>query len=150
MPEETKKTNPTKKVFVKVPKKSEDKAVNENKVFSKEFIKEVNNTDDFNKRKKEVEYMAKSDSIVGAKKAKFEGKDIVDQRRAGNNSANVTRVKEGNPQVARGRSMEMENSFDGDKYSSTNSPFKSDYYSRLKPLEKDMPNTKTFVKVPKK
>ena len=37
------------------------------------------------------------------------------------------------------------------QYSSVNDPFKSDYYSRLKPLEKDMPVIKkTIVKVKKK
>lgn len=143
-----------KKIMVKIPKKSEDKVVAESYVpkgLSKELIKEIDNTTNFNKRKNEVESIAKSDSIVGAKKAKFEGKDIIDQRRAGNTAANKTRVQEGNPQVVRGRSMEKENGFDGDKYSSVNDPFKSDYYSRLKPLEKDMPVIKkTIVKVKKK
>ena len=118
------------------------------KGMTKEFIAKVNETTDYNKKRNEVESMAKSDSIVGAKKAKFEGKDLVDQRRSGNRAANETR-KEGNvPQVARGRSTNTE----PDKYYAGGySALTSDSYSRTAPLEKDMPIIKkVLVKKTKK
>jgi hypothetical protein len=144
--------NPTKKVMVKVPKKTAETKVEMEayvpKGLSKEFIAKVNETTDYNKKRNEVESMAKSDSIVGAKKAKFEGKDLVDQRRSGNRAANETR-KEGNvPQVARGRSTNTE----PDKYYAGGySALTSDSYSRIAPLEKDMPIIKkVLVKKTKK
>lgn len=144
--------NPTKKVIVKVPKKTAETKVEMEayvpKGLSKDFIAKVNETTDYNKKRNEVESMAKSDSIVGAKKAKFEGKDLVDQRRSGNRAANETR-KEGNvPQVARGRSTNTE----PDKYYAGGySALTSDSYSRTAPLEKDMPIIKkVLVKKTKK
>lgn len=144
--------NPTKKVMVKVPKKTAETKVEMEayvpKGLTKDTIDKINETTDYNKKRNEVESMAKSDSIVGAKKAKFEGKDLVDQRRSGNRAANETR-KEGNvPQVARGRSTNTE----PDKYYAGGySALTSDSYSRTAPLEKDMPIIKkVLVKKTKK
>ena len=144
--------NPTKKVMVKVPKKTAETKVEMEayvpKGLTNHTIDKINETTDYNKKRNEVESMAKSDSIVGAKKAKFEGKDLVDQRRSGNRAANETR-KEGNvPQVARGRSTNTE----PDKYYAGGySALTSDSYSRTAPLEKDMPIIKkVLVKKTKK
>lgn len=144
--------NPAKKVMVKVPKKTAETKVEMEsyvpKGLTKDTIDKINETTDYNKKRNEVESMAKSDSIVGAKKAKFEGKDLVDQRRSGNRAANETR-KEGNvPQVARGRSTNTE----PDKYYAGGySALTSDSYSRTAPLEKDMPIIKkVLVKKTKK
>lgn len=131
--------NPKKKVLVKVLKKSESK--NEGYVpkgLSKDEISKINETTNFNSRKNAIETNAKSDSIVGANKAKFLGKDIIDQKRAGNASANLTRVKEGNPQVLRGRTMTADSNYT-DKYAPDGSKPSVDSYSRNKPLEKEMP-----------
>lgn len=130
---------PKKKVLVKVLKKSESK--NEGYVpkgLSKDEISKINETTNFNSKKNSIEANAKSDSIVGANKAKFLGKDIIDQKRAGNASANLTRVKEGNPQVLRGRTMTADSNYT-DKYAPDGSKPSVDSYSRNKPLEKEMP-----------
>jgi hypothetical protein len=150
--------NPTKKVMVKVPKKTAETKVEMEayvpKGLSKEFIAKVNETTDYNKKRNEVESMAKSDSIVGAKKAKFEGKDLVDQRRAGNKAANETRVKDKVPQVMRGREISHSSYPAGDKYTNpmnVDASGTSDIYTRTNPLEKDMPKVpKVMVKVKKK
>jgi hypothetical protein len=139
-----------KKTIVKVAKKSVEKPVSESNASSgltKENISKINETSDINKKRREIEGIAKNDSIVGAKKAKFEGKDLVDQRRAGNKTANETRKEGGVPQVTRGRSTNTE----PDKYYSGGySALTSDSYSRNEPLEKDMPIIKkTMVKVKK-
>lgn len=105
---------------------------------STEKIKEIDNVSAFNKKKIEIEGRAKGDSISGANKAKFQGLDIVDQKRAGNAAANVTRLKEGNPQVLRGRTMTSDSNYT-DKYAPDGSKPSVDYYSRNKPLEKEMP-----------
>jgi len=165
--------DPKKKIMVKTPKKVNVEAEEAKKGIydketvsdakeegyvpkglSKQLIKEIDETTNFNKRKNEVEAMAKSDSIVGAKKAKLEGKDIIDQRREGNAAANKTRLKEGNPQVLRGRAISHSSYPAGDKYTNTlnvNESGTSDIYSRTKPLEKDMPMVKKIVvKIKKK
>lgn len=137
-----------KKIMVKVKKGSEPTpkmGAYVPKGMTKELIKEIDAVTAFNKKKNDVESMAKSDSIVGAKKAKLEGKDLIDQGRAGNAAANVTRVKEGNPQVLRGREISHSSYPAGDKYTNpmdVNSSGTSDVYSRSKPLEKDMPKPK--------
>lgn len=143
--------DPKKKIIVKVAKKAEDKTVAESAVpkgLTKDFIAKVNETTEINTKRNSVESVAKNDSVVGAKKAKFEGKDIVDQRRAGNKAANETRAKDNVPQVMRGRSTNTE----PDKYYSGGySALTSDSYSRTNPLEKDMPRVpKVMVKVKNK
>lgn len=123
------------------------------KGLTKEFIAKVNETTELNKKRNDVESIAKNDSIVGAKKAKFEGKDIIDQRRAGNKLANDTRAKGKIPQVLQGREVAHTSYPAPDKY--TNPMDKtgsgtSDVYTRTKLLEKDMPDSRTYVKVKKK
>lgn len=128
---------PKKKVVVKVLKKTTPK-MDESvpKGLTKSNISKIDEITKFNAKAMAVEGRAKSDSISGANRAKFSGKDLVDQKRAGNASANVTRVKEGNPQVLRGRQTNTE----PDKYYTGGySSLTSDSYSRSKPLEKDMP-----------
>ena len=108
-----------------------------------------------------ISEIASNDSISSAKKAKFDGKDLVDKRRTGNEAANKTRVKLGNPQIQRGRSQEDTDGFGGgDKYYNPLDlgGWKTDSYSRNKPLEKDVPveeiraitnrikSTKAFIK----
>ena len=162
-----------KKIMVKVPKK-ENVEANEAKKgivdvettadakaegyvpkgLTKEVIKKIDNTTEFNKNRIDVESMAKTDSISSAKKAKFDGKDLVDQARAGNKAANETRVKGGVPQVMRGREISNSSYPAPDKY--TNPMDKtgsgtSDVYARANPLEKEMPRPKkVMVKVVKK
>ena len=157
-----------KKIMVKVPKKSNPETEEAKKgIYDKETaadnrdelskaglnsakIKEIDKISAFNKKKVDVERMATNDSIVGANKAKIQGLDIVDQKRAGNKEANATRVKEGNPQVLRGRTMTKDSEYT-DKYASDGNKPSVDVYSRAKPLEKDMPVIKkTFIKVKKK
>lgn len=158
-----------KKIMVKVPKKGNVEAEEAKKgIYDKEtvadakeegydpkrlssaVIKEIDGISAFNKKKVEVEGMASKDSVAGAKKAKLMGMDIVDQRRAGNAEANKTRVKEGNPQVLRGRTMTKTSDYT-DKYAPDGNAPSVDSYQRMKPLEKDMPVVKkTMVKVKKK
>lgn len=141
MPEEKKK-----KVLVK--KDVIEAAVP--KGLTKEFIAKVNETTEINTKRNLVEGMAKNDSVVGAKKAKFDGKDLVDQARAGNRSANEARLKGGVPQVMRGREH-VNDSNRVDKYSTGTSTSTRDSYSRTNPLEKEMPSAKKImVKVKKK
>jgi len=128
-----------KKVLVKVLKKSTPKMEDSvPKGMTKEGITKINETTKFNAKTIATEAKAKGDSISGANKAKFLGKDIVDQKRAGNAAANVTRLKEGNPQVSRGRTMTADSNYT-DKYAPDGSKPSVDYYSRNKPLEKEMP-----------
>ena len=123
------------------------------KGLTKEFIAKVNETTALNKKRNDVESVAKNDSIVGAKKASMAGKDIIDQRRAGNKLANDTRKKSGVPQVLQGREVAHTSYPAPDKY--TNPMDKtgsgtSDVYTRTSPLEKDMPKRqKVMVKVKK-
>jgi len=144
--------NPTKKVMVKVPKKTaETKVEMEAYVpagLTKDTIDKINETTDINKKRLSVESAAKSDSISGAKKAKFEGKDLVDQRRAGNQAANVKRKEGGVPEVSRGRYTNTE----PDKYwGGGYNALTSDAYVRDEPLEKEMPVVKkVLVKKAKK
>lgn len=121
------------------------------KGLTKEIIKKIDNTTEVNKNRRDVESMAKSDSILGAKKAKFDGKDLIDQARAGNKAANETRVKGGVPQVMRGREYTGSSYPGGDKYSQ-NFDNTKDIYNRTAPLEKEMPvpKKKVMVKVVKK
>lgn len=150
MPDKT----PKKKVIVKVLKKPEAKIEGYvPKGITKNEISKIDNTSAFNLKAMAVESRAKGDSISGANKAKVLGKDTVDQKRAGNVAANVTRVKEGNPQVQRGRTMTADSNYT-DKYAPDGSKPSVDSYSRLKPLEKEMPIVKgkdvVFTKVKKK
>lgn len=144
--------NPAKKVMVKVPKKTAETKVEMGnyvpKGLTKDLIGKINETSEINKKRLDVESVAKNDSVVGAKKAKFDGKDLIDQRRAGNKAANETRKEGGVPQVARGRHTNTE----PDKYYTGGySSLTSDSYSRTAPLEKDMPVIKKIlVKVRKK
>lgn len=146
--------NPTKKTFVKVAKKTAEPKIEIEasvpKGLTKEFIAKVNETTDINTKRREVEGVAKNDSIAGAKAAKFNGKDIVDQGRTGNKAANETRLKGGVPQVMRGREY-VNNSELTDKYSTGTSTSTRDSYSRTGNLEKEMPSVKKImVKVNKK
>lgn len=128
-----------KKVLVKVLKKATPKMEEAvPKGMTKGGIDKINETTKFNAKSIATEARAKGDSISGANKAKILGKDIVDQRRAGNLSANATRVKEGNPQVMRGRTMTADSNYT-DKYAPDGSKPSVDFYSRNKPLEKEMP-----------
>jgi len=128
-----------KKVLVKVLKKSTPKMEESvPKGMTKSGIDKINETTKFNAKSIATEARAKGDSISGANKAKVLGKDIVDQKRAGNAAANVTRLKEGNPQVSRGRTMTADSNYT-DKYAPDGSKPSVDYYSRNKPLEKEMP-----------
>ena len=160
---------PTKKIMVKVAKKANVEAEEAKKgIYDKEtvadakaegyvpkgltkdFIAKVNETSAINTKRNLVEGIAKNDSISGAKKAKFDGKDIVDQARVGNKSANETRLKGGVPQVMRGREYVNDSNLT-DKYSTGTSTSTRDSYSRTNPLEKDMPKVpKVMVKVKKK
>jgi hypothetical protein len=121
------------------------------KGMTKEKISKINETSKFNAKAVAVEAKAKGDSIAGANKAKVLGKDLVDQKRAGNVAANATRVKEGSPQVSRGRTMTADSNYT-DKYAPDGSNPSVDYYSRNKPLEKDMPrmNSKGITLTPEK
>ena len=132
------------------------------KGLTKELIAKVNETTAFNKKRTDTESMAKNDSIVGAKKASMAGKDIIDQRRAGNKAANETRAKGKIPQVTQGREISNTNYPAPDKYTNPmdrTGSGTSDVFTRTAPLEKDMPlvvkndlsrDKKTFVKVKKK
>jgi hypothetical protein len=145
MPKETEKK---KKVFVKVTKEPAEKVAENSYVpkgLTAELISEINETTSINKRRKEVENLAKNDSISGANKAKLAGANIYMQRKEGNKEANKTRVSSGagNPKVQR--------------YSNPHQyPFyapntgEKDTYIRDEVLEKDMPVVKkTIVKVKK-
>jgi len=135
MPDKT----PKKKVIVKVLKKPETKIEGYvPKGMTKEKINKIDETTKFNAKSMAIEARAKGDSISGANKAKILGKDIVDQKRAGNTAANVTRLNEGNPQVSRGRTMTADSNYT-DKYAPDGSKPSVDFYSRNKPLEKEMP-----------
>lgn len=128
-----------KKVLVKVLKKATPKMEEAvPKGMTKGGIDKINETTKFNAKSIAIEARAKGDSISGANKAKILGKDIVDQKRAGNTAANATRVKEGNPQVMRGRTMTADSNYT-DKYAPDGSKPSVDFYSRNKPLEKEMP-----------
>jgi len=165
--------DPKKKIMVKVAKKTNVEAEEAKKGIydketvadakaegyvpkglTKEFISKVNETTEINTKRREVEGLAKNDSIAGAKKAKFDGKDLVDQRRAGNKAANETRVKDKVPQVMRGREISHSSYPAGDKYTNpmnVDASGTSDIYTRTNPLEKDMPEKpKIIVNVKKK
>ncbi len=134
MPDPTKK-----KVLVKVLKKTDPKIEGSvPKGLTKSGIAKIDEISKFNAKAIATEVKAKGDSISGANKAKVLGKDLVDQKRAGNAAANVTRVKEGNPQVLRGRTLTADSN-NTDKYAPDGAKPSVDYYSRNKPLEKDMP-----------
>jgi hypothetical protein len=105
----------------------------------------INKVNDFNKRKRDVEAQASKDSITKSKIEALKGKDIIDQRRAGNIEANKARAKGGNPLVIRGREISHSSYPAGDKYTNpmnVNESGTSDMYSRSKPLEKEMPEVK--------
>lgn len=164
--------DPKKKIMVKVAKKANVEAEEakkgvydkettadaksegyDPKVLDKNLVDKINETSAFNKKRNALESSAKNDSVVGAKKAKFEGKDIIDQARAGNKAANDTRIKSGVPQVIRGREISHTNYPAPDKYTNPMNRAgsgTSDVFTRTAPLEKDMPDSRTFVKVKKK
>lgn len=106
-------------------------------------VNKINSVTAFNTKRRGVEAMAKTDSIAAAKKASFNSKDLVDQRRAGNAAANATRLAGGNPKVARGRTY-TGSSTETDKYAPDGSKPSVDFYSRTNPLEK---NHKVFKPV---
>jgi hypothetical protein len=84
------------------------------------------------------EVFAKNDSISASRTAKSQGKDLVDQRRAGNNAANISRKKNGVPLVKRYRQSNAGDN--ADKYSPSGSLQKTrDSYIRDSSVEKDMP-----------
>lgn len=109
-------------------------------------IKEIDETTIINKKRNDVESLAKNDSISGANKAKLAGSNVFMQRKAGNEAANKTRTSSGagNPLVQRFTNPHQYDGFEkhtGEK----------DTYIRDTKLEKDMPVIKkTLVKVPKK
>ncbi len=106
-------------------------------------IKEIDDTTAINKKRIEVESVAKNDSIASANKAKLSGSSIYMQRKAGNEAANKVRTSSGagNPLVQR-----FTNPHEYDRYEKHNGS--KDTYIRNAPLEKDMPTIKkTMVKV---
>lgn len=109
-------------------------------------IKEIDDTTAINKKRIEVESVAKNDSIASANKAKLSGSSIYMQRKAGNEAANKVRTSSGagNPLVQRFTNPHQYD--EGDKHNGS-----KDTYIRNAPLEKDMPVVKkTMVKVKKK
>jgi hypothetical protein len=108
-----------------------------------DFQRKVDSVFKYNKTRREAENIAKQDSIVGASTAKRAGKDLVDQKRAGNKQANITRVKLKIPVVERLREY-GNNSVNPDKYHTTAGSSTGDSYFRKTPLEMDVPNYKTY------
>lgn len=104
----------------------------------KNVIDQIHETSDYNKEVYKKEALAKKDSVLAATRAKLFGKDVIDQRRAGNAQANVKRKELGIPKVKRWR--EDASAEDGDKYSSPTWP-RQDNYIREGSLEKNMPRT---------
>lgn len=108
----------------------------------KNVIDKINDTSDENTEKRAVESRAKNDSLVASTRAKLFGKDVVDQRRAGNESANKTRKSGGVPQVKRFREGNQTEETE-DKYSKPGlyGTRTADAYKRNAPTEKDSPRT---------
>lgn len=96
--------------------------------------KQIDAVTDKNNLMRSGEAKAKVDSIVGASKAKSMGKDLVDQRRAGNASANKTRKELGVPEVRQMRTNVT--SQNADKYAPYFRPT-ADSYVRVSSVEKD-------------
>jgi len=97
--------------------------------------KQIDAVTDKNNLMRSGEAKAKLDSIVGASKAKSMGKDLVDQRRAGNAAANKSRKESGVPKVERMR-VNVNASQDADKYAPYFRPT-ADSYIRVSSVEKD-------------
>lgn len=144
-----------KKIMVRVPKKTnpekKETATETRPELAKAGltsakIKEIDETTSINKKRKEVETLAKNDSISSANKAKLSGSSIYMQRKAGNEAANKVRTSSGagNPLVQRFTNPHQYD--EGDDHNGS-----KDTYIRNAPLEKDMPVVKkTMVKVKKK
>ena len=115
-------------------------------VKKKNVVEQINDTSDFNTKMRNKEALAKNDSVVAATRAKLFGKDVIDQRREGNKAANATRIKEGVPQVLRGRTYTGDSN-DTDKYAPDGKRPSVDSYNRTKPLEKEMPKIKNSAMI---
>lgn len=150
-----------KKIMVRVPKKiNPEKTESKKGISDKETatetrpelakagltsakIKEIDDTTSINKKRNEVESLAKNDSISSANKAKLSGSSIYMQRKAGNEAANKVRTSSGagNPLVQRFTNPHQYD--EGDTHDGS-----KDTYIRNAPLEKEMPAIKkTMVKV---
>lgn len=134
-----------KKTMVRVPKKNnpaENRPELAKAGLTNAKIKEIDDTTSINKKRNEVESLAKNDSIASANKAKLSGSSIYMQRKAGNEAANKVRTSSGagNPLVQR-----FTNPHEYDPYEKHNGS--KDTYIRNAPLEKDMPEIKKVVKV---
>jgi hypothetical protein len=110
------------------------------KTISELLKKVIEETDATNKKRREVEVTAKSDSIVGASKSKLKGENVYIQRRKGNEEANKTRTKSGagNPLVGLYKNPHQYSTYEkhtGEK----------DAYVRDEKLEKEMPYVNTAV-----
>lgn len=105
---------------------------------SKEEEEEIVATDAINKKRREVEIVAKNDSISGANKAKLKGANIYIQKREGNQEANKTRTSSGNPTVQLYKNPHQYSTYEkhtGEK----------DNYIREGKLEKEMPFINTGI-----
>ena len=100
---------------------------------TKKQVSNINNISTENVRRIVAEASAKKDSVYAASAAKFSGKDLVDQARAGNEAANVKRKAENIPSVVRYRQNTGSSYPGGDKYSK-NFENTIDTYFRTKPL----------------
>lgn len=100
---------------------------------TKKQVSNINKTSSENVRKIAAESSAKKDSVYAASSAKFSGKDLIDQARAGNEAANVKRKAEKIPSVVRYRQNTGSSYPGGDKYSK-NFENTIDTYFRTKPL----------------
>ena len=106
-----------------------------------ELLKKViQETDATNKKRREVEVVAKNDSIVGASKSKQRGENVHIQRRKGNEDANKTRAKSGAGSPAVGLYKNPHTYSTYEKHSGQN-----DTYIREGKLEKDMPYVKGAI-----
>jgi len=100
---------------------------------TKKQVSNINNISTENVRRISAESSAKKDSVYAASAAKFSGKDLVDQARAGNEAANVKRKAEKIPSVIRYRQNTGSSYPGGDKYSK-NFENTIDTYFRSKPI----------------
>ena len=125
----------TKKTFVKV-----------SKALPEPLVEEINEVSYINKKRKDVEVVAKNDSIASANNAKLKGSTVYMQKKHGNDAANKVRKEGGvgNPQVQRFTNPHQYSSYEphtGEK----------DAYIRDGKLEKEMPSVKkTYVKIASK
>jgi len=100
---------------------------------TKKQVSNINNTSTENVRRITSELSAKKDSVYAASAAKFSGKDLVDQARAGNKAANIKRKAENIPSVQVYRQKTGSSYPGGDKYSK-NFENTIDSYFRTKPI----------------